>query len=149
MAEKTALTGIVRIQAQSRLMVTPQRTAESLFVAPTPMIDPAMVWVVLTGMPSFSLIKSVIAPAVSALTPSSGVTLVMRVPIVFTIFHPPLSVPSAMQVKLSQRNPHILVHEMFKIQFMTQRMLVVNHCGADDAHHFLRIVATMPQTEQC
>ena len=48
-----ALTGMVSIQAQRRLMVTPHRTAESLFVAPTPMIDPAIVWVVLTGIPTF------------------------------------------------------------------------------------------------
>ena len=96
-----ALTGIVSIHAHSRLMVTPHRTAESLLVAPTPMMEPAMVWVVLTGMPSFSVINNVIAPAVSALTPSSGVTFVIRVPIVLTIFHPPLSVPNAIQVKLA------------------------------------------------
>ena len=96
-----ALTGMVRIQAQRRLMVTPHRTAESLLVAPTPMMEPAIVWVVLTGIPSFSLMNRVIAPAVSALTPSSGVTFVIRVPIVLTIFHPPLRVPSAIQVKLA------------------------------------------------
>ena len=38
MAANKALTGIVRIQAHKRLMVTPQRTALSLFVAPTPII---------------------------------------------------------------------------------------------------------------
>ena len=39
------------------------------------------------------------APAVSAITPSSGVTLVILVPIVFTIFQPPDMVPSEMAVK--------------------------------------------------
>ena len=37
----------------------------------------------------------VTAPAVSAHTPSNGVTFVMRVPIVFTILHPPVIVPKA------------------------------------------------------
>ena len=93
-----ALTGIVMIHAQSKFTVTPQRTAERRLVAPTPMIDPAMVCVVLTGIFIVSVIKSVMAPAVSAATPSKGVTFVMRLPIVFTIFHPPLNVPSAMAV---------------------------------------------------
>jgi hypothetical protein len=43
---------------------SPSYSRESLFVAPTPMMEPAMVWVVLTGMPSFSLINNVMAPAV-------------------------------------------------------------------------------------
>ena len=89
-----ALTGMVRIQAHRRLTVTPHRTALSLLVAPTPMIAPVIVCVVLTGMPSLSVIKSVIAPAVSAPTPSNGVTLVILVPMVFTIFQPPLIVPN-------------------------------------------------------
>src|ERR1700753_2727626 len=92
---------MVRIQAQSRLMVTPHLTADNRRVAPTPMIEPVMVWVVLTGIPSFSERKRVSAPAVSALTPSSGVTLVIRVPMVLTIFHPPLIVPSAIAEKLA------------------------------------------------
>ena len=74
-----AETGMVRIQAQSKLTVTPQRTAERRFVAPTPIIEPVMVWVVLTGIPIFSVMNKVMAPAVSALTPSSGVTLVILV----------------------------------------------------------------------
>ena len=91
-----ALTGIVRIHAQRRLMVTPQRTADKRLVAPTPMIDPVMVWVVLTGIFRASVTKRVIAPAVSAATPSKGVTLVILVPIVLMIFHPPLMVPRLM-----------------------------------------------------
>lgn len=43
--------GMVKIQAQSKLMVTPQRTAEILLVTPTPMMDPVTVWVVETGIP--------------------------------------------------------------------------------------------------
>ena len=74
-------------------MVTPQRTALKRLVAPTPMMDPVMVCVVETGIPKLDTVNKVKAPAVSAQTPSNGVTLVIFVPIVFTIFHPPNKVP--------------------------------------------------------
>ena len=98
MAAISALIGMVMIHAHRRLTVTPQRTADSRLVAPTPIIAPAMVWVVLTGILRCSVTKSVMAPAVSAATPSNGVTLVIRLPMVFTIFHPPLNVPNAIAV---------------------------------------------------
>ena len=66
--------GMVKIQAHKRLTVIPQRTAEILFVNPTPIIAPVMVCVVETGIPKCSVKNRVMAPAVSALTPSSGVT---------------------------------------------------------------------------
>ena len=69
-----ALTGMVKIQAVIKLLVTPQRTAESLLVAPTPIIAPVIVWVVLTGIFKNSVKYKVKAPAVSATTPSKGVT---------------------------------------------------------------------------
>ena len=93
MATSMALTGIVRIQAHNRLTVTPQRTALRRLVVPTPIIAPVIVWVVDTGIPIYSVKNKVVAPAVSAQTPSNGVTLVIFVPMVFTIFQPPLSVP--------------------------------------------------------
>ena len=43
--------GMVKIQAQTILSVTPQRTAESRLAAPTPEMAPVMTWVVLTGTP--------------------------------------------------------------------------------------------------
>lgn len=52
MAASRPLTGMVKIQAQSKLIVTPQRTALRRFVAPTPMIEPVMVCVVETGIPN-------------------------------------------------------------------------------------------------
>src|ERR1700677_4879363 len=97
---------MVSTQAQSKLMVTPQRTAESRRVAPAPMIDPVIVCVVLTGIPNLSDRNRVMAPAVSAATPSNGVTFVILVPIVLTIFQPPLIVPSAIAEKLA-RGTHI------------------------------------------
>lgn len=93
MAASKPLTGMVSIHAQTRLMVTPQRTALNLFVAPTPIIAPVMVCVVLTGAPRLAAVNNVIAPAVSAQTPSSGVTFVIFVPMVLIIFQPPLIVP--------------------------------------------------------
>jgi len=56
--------GIVNTHAQIKLIVTPQRTAERRFVAPTPMIEPVIVCVVLTGIFRNSEINKVIAPAV-------------------------------------------------------------------------------------
>ena len=94
--------GMVSIHAQSRLTVTPHLTALKRLVAPTPMMEPVMVWVVDTGILKCSVRKRVIAPAVSAATPSNGVTLVMRVPMVFTIFHPPLIVPRPIHKKLTK-----------------------------------------------
>src|SRR5690606_40622681 len=91
---------MVNIQAHSRLMVTPQRTADTLLVTPTPIIDPVIVCVVDTGIPICSDAYNVMAPAVSAATPSREVTLVIFDPIVFTIFHPPLMLPKPIIRKL-------------------------------------------------
>ena len=87
--------GIVRIHAYTIRPATPQRTAESRFAAPTPTIAPVMVCVVLTGTPSAVARKMAVAPPVSAQNPPKGRSLVIRVPIVFTIRQPPAAVPSA------------------------------------------------------
>lgn len=42
-AARTADIGIVSTQAHNKLTVIPQRTAETLLVRPTPMIDPVIV----------------------------------------------------------------------------------------------------------
>ncbi len=88
--------GMVMIHAQIMLMVSPQRTADKRLVKPTPIIEPVIVCVVDTGMPKYCVKNKVIAPADSALTPSSGVILVIREPMVLTIFQPPDIVPKAM-----------------------------------------------------
>ena len=54
-AASKALIGMVSIQAQSKLNVTPHLTADKRFVAPTPMIEPVIVCVVLTGIFSASV----------------------------------------------------------------------------------------------
>ena len=43
MAANTADTGMVSTQAHKRLTVTPQRTAETRLVKPTPIIEPVIV----------------------------------------------------------------------------------------------------------
>src|SRR5690606_4981994 len=86
-------TGIVNIHAHNKLIVTPHRTAEIRLVIPTPIIDPVIVWVIDTGIPICSVKYKAKAPAVSAATPSNGVTFVIVDPLVFTIFQPPLIVP--------------------------------------------------------
>src|SRR6266516_888252 len=91
-----AAAGIVAIQAHTIRPATPQRTAEKRCTAPTPVIAPVIVCVVLTGIPKCEETNSVIAPAVSAQNPPNGVSFVIRWPIVFTIRHPPAIVPSPM-----------------------------------------------------
>ena len=76
------------------LVATPQRTADTRLAAPTPTMQPVMVCVVDTGMPSQVAVNSVIEPPVSAQNPCIGVRLVIFEPMVFTMRQPPASVPS-------------------------------------------------------
>ena len=78
------------------LPATPQRTAAARCSEPTPTMAPVMVCVVDTGMPSMVAIKSEAAPPLSAQKPVTGLSLVMRCPIVRTMRQPPDIVPSAM-----------------------------------------------------
>src|SRR4051794_23494659 len=86
---------MVRTHAQIIRRATPQRTAERRCVAPTPMMAPVMVCVVLTGIPAKAVPNNVIAPAVSAQKPPTGLSLVIFDPIVWTILQPPKYVPRA------------------------------------------------------
>src|SRR6185295_17298726 len=88
--------GIVITQAITISCATFQRTADALRAAPTPTMAPVIVWVVETGMPRPVARNNVIDPAVSAHTPCTGASRVIREPIVRTIFQPPNKVPSAM-----------------------------------------------------
>ena len=91
-----AVAGMVKTQATTMLLATLQRTDEGLRAAPTPMMQPVIVCVVDTGMPSSVAANSVMAPPVSAQKPWNGRSRVMRDPIVCTIRQPPISVPSPM-----------------------------------------------------
>ena len=89
---------MVSIHAHNNFTVTPQRTAETRLVTPTPIIEPVMVCVVDTGILKCSVENKVKAPADSATTPSKAFTLVIFDPMVFTIFQPPLKVPKPITV---------------------------------------------------
>ena len=96
-------------QAMTMLPATPQRTAEARRAAPTPMIEPVMVWVVETGMPSQVAPNSMIEPPISAQTPCCGDSRVIFEPIVWTIRQPPINVPrpiAAWQV-ITTQNGHV------------------------------------------
>jgi len=87
--------GIVNIHAQTICPATPHRTAVMRFSDPTPVMAPVMVCVVLTGIPKNVDTNNVMAAPVSAQKPSTGRSFVIFCPIVFTILHPPHSVPAA------------------------------------------------------
>src|SRR5262249_39779070 len=101
-AAMVAPAGIVITQAQTILRATPQRTAERRCVAPTPMMDPVIVCVVLTGMPQSAVMTSVSAAADSAQKPPTGLSLVIFEPMVCTMRQPPKYVPKPM-VKYAPR----------------------------------------------
>src|SRR4029453_1670925 len=90
--------GMVSTQAHTTRPATPQRTADSRRAAPTPTMAPVMVWVVDTGMPAAGVANRASAPDDSAATPPTGWRRVILEPIVFTIRHPPVSVPRAIAV---------------------------------------------------
>lgn len=67
--EIEAAAGIVNIHANISRLPIPHLTADALFAEPTPMIDPDIVWVVLTGIPICAVKASIAAAPVSALNP--------------------------------------------------------------------------------
>ena len=84
---------MVRIHAHTIRPARPQRTALKRFTLPTPMIAPEMVWVVETGIPAVAEPKRQNAAAVYAQNPPTGLSLVIFMPMVLTMRHPPASVP--------------------------------------------------------
>ena len=96
---------MVRIQAHTIRKVIPQLTARAFFAEPTHDIAPVIVCVVLTGTQSDDATKRLTALAVSAQKPSIGRSFTILLPMVFTIFHPPVSVPALMA-----RYAHIITH---------------------------------------
>src|SRR5262245_12265029 len=80
------------------LFATLQRTEEILRAAPTPIIDPVIVWVVDTGMPSQVVAKSVAAPPVSAQKPCIGVRRV-----IFDLSFPKISTAQIRAMRQNQR----------------------------------------------
>ena len=90
-----ALTGIVKIHAQTIFLARTHLTADVRLVNPTPAIEPQITWVVLTGIPKRVQKIIVNAPELSAQKPCIGFRFVNFVPLVFTTLLPPARVPSA------------------------------------------------------
>ena len=136
---------MVRIQAQTiRRGDAPVDAATGFVVAPTPMIEPVMVCVVETGMPQCVAMNSVIAPAVSAQNPPTGRSLVILMPIVFTMRQPPSAVPMRHRGVAGEDDP-----ERARV---AQRQLGVrahvprgDEQRDDDAHRLLRVVAAVAE----
>ena len=85
-------------QAKTTLLATPQRTADARRATPAPMIAPVMVCVVETGIPAQLALNSMIDPPVDAAKPWCWDYLVILLPIVSMIFHPPIKVPSPIAI---------------------------------------------------
>src|SRR3954454_20759531 len=77
---------------------TPQRTAETRFDAPTPMMLAEMTCVVLTGACRWLAVRMTAAAALSAANPLIGRSRMILWPIVFMIRQPPDAVPRAIAV---------------------------------------------------
>lgn len=95
LAEISAEHGMVNIHAQIIRPATPHFTALIRRREPIPIIEPVMVWVVLTGIPKEEETKSMIAAPDSAQKPSTGLSLATFWPMVLTIRQPPIIVPRA------------------------------------------------------
>ena len=93
-----AETGMVKIHAHIIFRAIYHLTAVVRFVRPTPTIDPAMTWVVETGMPYNEQSIMVNMPEVSAQKPWTGFSFVIFEPIVLTTRLPPQKVPNPMVV---------------------------------------------------
>src|SRR5206468_1187998 len=96
--EMTNAPGMVRIHAHTTRPATPHLTAEMRWVVPTPTMAPVIVCVVDTGMPAWAVKKRVPAAADSAAKPPTGWRRVIFEPMVLTMRHPPVRVPSPMAV---------------------------------------------------
>ena len=132
--------GMVSTHAHTTRPATPQRTADSRRVAPTPTMAPVIVCVVDTGMPAWDVKNSVTAAADSAATPPTGCSLVICEPIVFTIRQPPVSVPRAIAVWADEHDPQRHLGVAGQVAGADQH-------GEDDAHRLLGVVAAVAEAE--
>ena len=96
-AASRAAPGMVSTQVITMCKATPQRTADSRCVAPTPMMAVEMTCVVLMGAPRRVAMR-ITAPAEnSAVNPCTGRNFTTFIPMVRMTRHPPTEVPSPMK----------------------------------------------------
>ena len=129
---------MVKTHAHMMLRATPQWTALKRCTLPTPMMPPAMVWVVETGMPAMAVPNRLIAAAVSAQKPPTGFSRVIFMPMVFTMRQPPAMVPrpiAACAISTTQ------IRNVKSLQDSSSE-----ERAGDDAHGLLRVVGSMAKT---
>src|SRR3954447_9308097 len=109
------------------LPATPQRTAESRFAAPAPMIAPDMTCVVDSGKPTCEADRMTAAPAPWAAKPWAGSILMIFEPIVLTIRQPPKYVPSAIALA-EETTTHVgmsALGSMFPLATSARKMIPI------------------------
>ena len=116
---------------------TPQRTADTRFGAPTPMMLDEITCVVLTGAFSYVATRIETAAAVSAANPLIGRSLMIRCPIVFMIRQPPAAVPRAIAVAQLRDHPRRRVQVRHR---RAPRGRVGGQGQGDDPHRLLGVV---------
>src|SRR4030042_4043306 len=97
-AAMTADAGMVTNQATTILLATPQRTAEILCPAPTPIMLEETTCVVETGPPTKAAPRITAADEVWAQKAWTDLKRYILEPMVLIIRHPPVAVPKAMAV---------------------------------------------------
>jgi len=111
-----ALTGSVKIQAQTICSARTHFSALKRLAAPTPMMDMVMTCVVETGIPSIAVPSNTLAPAVSAAKPWTGWSFTSLWPSVRMMRQPPMAVPAAIvsaQIIFIQRGiASFLTHDL-------------------------------------
>src|SRR3954471_9984460 len=90
-----AVTGMVRIQAQTMRSTTVHLMALRRRAAPTPMMAAEMLCVVETGIPRSEAAKMTVAELASAAKPLIGCSFTILWPRVLMIRQPPTAVPEA------------------------------------------------------
>src|SRR3954452_2528183 len=94
----TKAPGMVSIHAHTTWLATPHRTADRRGLEPTPTMAPGVGGVADKGMPAAEAKNKVLAAADSAANPPTGCNRVIFDPMVFTMRHPPESVPRPIAV---------------------------------------------------
>ena len=92
--------------ATTIFLATPQRTAEILWEAPTPIMLDETTWVVETGPPTRAAPRMTAAEEVWAQKACADLKRYILEPMVLIIRHPPLAVPKAMaaaQLAITQK----------------------------------------------
>src|SRR5262245_14943695 len=104
--------GTVTTHAVTIRPATPHLTADARLVAPTPRIADEITCVVETGMPNRLANSMIVAAAVSAANPSMVRSSTTFRPIVLTMRHPPIAVPSPIAAEAASTTQRGTYHSL-------------------------------------